>query len=178
MLPGHYLVLDVDKCSFEIKKWWSINFNIKLGKSKKEWLEIVREQIFKSVKNWTTSDVNYGFSMSGGLDSTSLVAANANFSKNFNCYTLGFEEKIFNEWDERDLCREMKNFYNINLIEYENNLDDIFNSFHDIIASIEEPYGGGLPSYILYKEISKNEKVAISGVGGDEIFGNYNRALN
>ena len=39
--------------------------------------------------------------MSGGLDSTSLVAANANFSKNFNCYTLGFEEKIFNEWDER-----------------------------------------------------------------------------
>ena len=43
---------------------------------------------------------------------------------------------------------------------------------------MDQPYAGGLPSWMIFEKISKNEKVTINGTGGDEIFGNYNRGMD
>ena len=44
-----------------------------------------------------------------------------------------------------------------------------------MVSALEEPYGGGLPSYFIYKEVSKSHKVLLTGTGGDELFGNYRK---
>lgn len=177
LLPGHYLVYDLNHNNLEIKKWWDLEFNIKNELRKNDWYELVKDKLLNSVKRWTISDVNCAFTMSGGLDSTALVACNSMISENFNCYTFGFKEEIYNQWNETHLAKDMDKKFNINIINIFNNRNELINNFHKIISALEEPYGGGLPSYLLFREISKNEKVVITGVGGDELFGNYQRAF-
>jgi len=55
------------------------------------------------------------------------------------------------------------------------NSEKFYRDFQNIFNSLDEPYGGGLPVWLITKEISKKFKVAITGTGGDELFGNYNR---
>ena len=124
-----------------------------------------------AVERWSISDVPYCYLLSGGLDSTSLLSFDS--SNELDAYTLGFP-KPQELWDETDKAYEYARFFgsHLNRIEFDFSLEFI----KECLTAYEQPFSDGFLTYPLFKELSKNYNVAISGTGGDELFGGYGRA--
>ncbi len=124
-----------------------------------------------AVKSWTISDVPYCYLLSGGLDSTTLLS----FDNGSKCpsYTLSFP-KSQEMWDETIKASEYARFFgsHLNALEFNFSADII----DECIVAYEQPFSDGFLTYPLFKELSRSYNVAISGTGGDELFGGYGRA--
>ena len=155
-------------------KYWNIdelvgnqNFN------DEEFLSLLSDAVNIRVN----ADVDVANFLSGGLDSTSIIKIQEKNNINTNSFSVGYEDS---KYDESIWFNKVAKIYNTNhrTKNIGNNfkLDDILNS----INIFDEPYAdpSTVPSYILSKEISKFFKVAISGDGGDELFGGYTRTLS
>ena len=175
--PGHLIKYSLSDKKFEVKKWWNQQHTINYDLSKNDWYEKINAQLSKSLNLWATSDVPISYSLSGGLDSSALVAlASINSNKRIKTYSLGFEGKGEEAWNEIENAREVSKKYDTDHTEIILKPEDLADSLEDMVLHLEQPYAGGLPSWPLFKEMAKDYKVAIIGSGGDEIFGNYNRA--
>jgi len=127
-----------------------------------------------AVKRWIKADVPVAYSLSGGLDSATIVAIAASLeSKPLDTFTLGFDE--LTPHDERANARLISKYLGTNHTEIVLSERTFLSELDDIIYTLDEPYAGGVPSWFLYKAISKRFKVAVTGVGGDELLGNYNK---
>jgi asparagine synthase (glutamine-hydrolysing) len=176
LLPGCSLRYGISNNNYLIKKWYKPNHIINNKLSDGEWNEVIYSQLSESVKKWSLSDVPICYLLSGGLDSSALVAlASINSSNSVRTYSLGFNNNNESKWNELDIAKDVSKKYNTDHTEIILNSNDLADSLDDITHYIEQPYGGGLPSWAVFKKISENYKVAITGTGGDEIFGNYNR---
>jgi asparagine synthase (glutamine-hydrolysing) len=91
-------------------------------------------------------------------------------------YTLGLNDAELSRWDERALSKISAK--QINSINHEVILHSgmVRDEITNIVRHLGQPYAGGIPSWFIFKEISKSFKVSITGTGADELFGNYNRA--
>lgn len=136
--------------------------------------DCIRSTLIEAVQNWSISDQPICFSLSGGIDSTSLVSIASQISA-VNTFSVGFE-KGFERWNELDDAREISNTLRTNHHEIIIKMKDVEQDLFEMLEIIGEPYAGGLPSYYLYKEASKKYKVMLTGLGGDELFGNYSFA--
>lgn len=120
------------------------------------------------------ADVPIANFLSGGLDSTSIVKNMYEKNKNINTFTVGTESK---KYDETKWAKEVSDKYHTNhrSVLVPTNLN--FEYIDKIINSMDEPYADPsiIPSYMIANEISKYYKVAISGDGGDELLGGYER---
>ena len=94
---------------------------------------------------------------------------------NLATWSLGFEDKNLESIDERNLAALVAKKYKTDHTEISINSKSILNELSDMAYSLDEPYGGGLPSWFIYKEMSKQMKVCMTGTGGDELFGNYKK---
>jgi len=174
--PGSYIKYSLADKKLKIKKWWKHQYTINNELSKNDWYESINTQLSKSLKLWTTSDVPIAFSLSGGLDSSALVAlASINSNQRIKTYSLGFEGEGEEAWNELKIARDVSKKYNTDHTEIILKPDNLAGSLEDMALHLEQPYAGGLPSWPLFQKIAKEYKVAIIGSGGDEIFGNYNR---
>ena len=174
--PGFYIEYDFKKKKIILRKWYDINIKQKKFNNNNEYIEETYSQIKKSIKLWTKSDVPISFLLSGGMDSGLLAKSFSDISPyKINTISLAFSQKKEKKWNEistiKALTKKIRSNHKTIFFNPKNFLDD----FEDITSSLDEPYGGGLPSWFVFKQISKKYKVAISGTGGDEIFGNYNR---
>lgn len=129
-----------------------------------------------AVKLREESDVPIAYFLSGGLDSTSVVKSafdNGN-GKQINTFSVISKDSFYDESKYSDLVAEkyQTNHFKI-AIDNQLNIETV----SKVISAYDELYfdPSVIPSYILSKEISKNFKVAISGDGGDELFGGYER---
>ncbi|WP_108063733.1 asparagine synthase (glutamine-hydrolyzing) [Poseidonibacter lekithochrous] len=173
---ANYFIFNIEKNHLNIKKYWDLDFSEKIT-DKKEAILRIREQFSSSVKLWSLSDVEVGASLSGGLDSTSIVANYSKFSENrIKTYTLGFEGNLKN-LDERKYANLVAKKYNTQHSEFILTEKKLLNELDDMIYHLDEPYAGGLPSWYIYKMMKGDVKVALTGSGGDELFGNYNKSL-
>jgi asparagine synthase (glutamine-hydrolysing) len=172
-LPAaHYLLYNIDNKKFEIKKYWDIQFN-PVEMSVSEWKKQIFDKINESVTYWTISDVEVAASLSGGLDSSALVGLYAkNSDKKIKTFSLGFEDKG-NALNELHLARKVAEKYGSNHFEFILKPDILLKDLQKMVYHLDEPYGGGLPSWYIYQLMSGYVKVAITGTGGDELFGNY-----
>jgi asparagine synthase (glutamine-hydrolysing) len=94
--PAHYLVFDLNKLDFLVKKYWTlpsheIKIDIVSAASR------IRELINESVKSQMISDVPLGFFLSGGIDSSVVVATATQYSKQLHTYSIGFDISSHNE---------------------------------------------------------------------------------
>jgi len=174
--PGNYMTYDLSNAKLRIKRWWVNIPKIDYSLSIDEWYFEVKNQLQKSMKTWSFSDVPVTYLLSGGLDSSALVAVAAmNSSSPINTYSLGFQGDGEESWSELLIAKDMSKKYGTNHTEIILNSDKLADSLCSISQHLEQPFAGGLPSWAVFEEISKEHRVAIVGTGGDEIFGNYNR---
>ena len=175
--PGHYLTFDIKNKKLNIDCYWKPSFGTRsdiVGVN--ELTNIVYEELNNAVKRWTMSDVPIAMSLSGGIDSSIITSILANISsEKIHTYTLGFEEEL--DIDEIKFASKLSSRYGTSHNEVIINEKDLLGNIDPMINYLDEPYSGGLPSWFIYKEISKGFKVAMSGTGADELFGNYNKSI-
>ncbi len=149
-------------------------------RSEQEWLSKVEEGIITASKRRLISDVNIGFFLSGGVDSGLIVALTAQLSdKPIDTYTAIYDEK---DYDESKDAKKVAARYHTNHQEIKINSANVDEVLWNLISETGEPFADSslLPSYFVTKEMSQYVTVAISGDGGDELFGypEYQYALN
>lgn len=174
--PAHYFIYNISEKKFTTHEYWNIKF-----KHDKISHSILKKSILTeledSVKMWSESDVEVGASLSGGLDSSAIVALySKNSSRRIKTFSLGFASES-NELDESAHARLVSNMYDTEHYEFILDASTLSNDIDLMVYHLDEPYGGGLPSWYIYKMMKGNVKVALTGTGGDELFGNYNKSL-
>jgi asparagine synthase (glutamine-hydrolysing) len=176
ILPAaHYMLFDMETAELKIEKYWDCIENRKKYEGSAEELSLfVRKQVEEAVERWTMSDVPLACSLSGGLDST-IIATIVSRKRELHTYSLGFENE--SEFDERGLAKLVAQKCGTRHTEIVLTPDELLKDFGKMIKSMDTPYGGGVPSWFVFREISGNEKVAFNGTGGDELFGNYSKWL-
>lgn len=166
------LIYDLNTNKIEVDKYWYPSFDEEI--EREDINLFVREEFKKAVNRWSISDVPVAASLSGGIDSTAIVAMlQEGLTSPIDTYSLGFEDAP--ECDELSLARTVAERFGTNHHEIILSVDDLLADLDEMIYSLDEPYAGGLPSWYVYKEMSKDFKVGFSGLGGDELFGNYGK---
>jgi len=161
------------------KKYW-IRENIILNKknnisSGKNLVEKLDSKLTKIVKNQILADVEVGTFLSGGIDS-SLVTAKAQevSSQKVKTFSIGNEDI---NYDESKYAKQVARHLNTDHEELILNDKEIINEIPKILSNLNEPLGDSsfIPTFFVSKLARKKVKVALTGDGGDEIFGGYNR---
>ena len=170
-----YLTYFIQTNELKVEKYWHLPIDIEPKILNVDDAKMaIKYEFEEAVKRWTISDVPVAASLSGGIDSTAIVAMlRKNTDREISTYTLGFNDSP--ECDEHILARTISNFYGTKHHEILLTADDLLDDFDSMIYSLDEPYGGGLPSWYIYKYMSENFKVGFTGLGGDELFGNYGK---
>lgn len=173
LLPGHYMILSKNK--LEEKAFFEINYTPNPSiKTEEEAIEIIQPKLIKAVQRQTVSDVPIGAFLSGGIDSSTIVALlQQQSSKKIKTFNVRFENQAY---DESPIAKKVAEYYDTDHHEVVvPNLDFDESIFWTIIDHVGLPFrdSSAIPSYFISKEISQYVKVALSGDGGDELFGGY-----
>jgi asparagine synthase (glutamine-hydrolysing) len=184
LLPGHSITLNInDYQNFKLEKYYELNFdNQRIDKTESELIINLEELLIKAVKRQMLSDVPVGFFLSGGLDSSCIVAiAKSLFpDKNFNCYTIKTnEDDKMEDGFVNDLhyARIVARHLNVNLIEVETDIN-IVNEFDQMIYHLDEPQADPAPLNVLNickKARLDGQTVLLGGTAGDDLFSGYRR---
>jgi asparagine synthase (glutamine-hydrolysing) len=172
--PAHTLLLSYNN-NFRINtvSYWSMNFEPDYVKTEKQWMEEIEECLFDAVKLHMISDVPIGAFLSGGIDSSSVVAMMARHSsKPIKTFSIGFKEKKFNELQyAREIAEKYNCEYHERIVEPES-----INLLPKLVAAYDEPFAdsSAIPTYYVSKFAKEHAVVVLSGDGGDELFAGYN----
>ena len=175
--PGHSMTIS-SKGQISKKQYYSLN-DIALNKKiqENEILEESERLLIKSIgKRFYTADVDVGVLLSGGLDS-SLIVAMAARSKlsDINTFSIGFptiDNEVGDEFYYSDIVSKQ---FNTKHYKYNINQDHLFESLDNVIKEMPEPMFSqdSAAFYLLANQVSKKQKVVLSGQGADELFGGY-----
>lgn len=168
--PAHYLILKNNVLS--IHKYWELDYTQKLDHTEDEWKELVTNKLNESVKLRMIADVPIGAFLSGGVDSSLVVALMAQNSKQpIKTFSIGFKEAKFNELSYAKKIAERYQTDHTEFIVEPNAMDILPN----LVRQYEEPYAdsSALPSYYVSQLTRQHVTVALNGDGGDENFAGY-----
>jgi asparagine synthase (glutamine-hydrolysing) len=159
-------------------RFWDWSSSVGQPLSEEEALEKIEYVLTESLRVHLESDVPVAAFLSGGIDSSVLVALlSKHLVSGLNTFNVGFEDP---EYDESAHARAVAALYGTK--HHENRIVDGEGSpelFQKIVEQYDQPFGDSscLPTWIVCKEMAKRSKVVISGDGGDEMFGGYDRYL-
>jgi len=174
VLPGHILTLN-ESGKITNEKWWDLKTEIQNQPKIKNPVEWFRETFDDSVKLRMVSDVPVGVLLSGGLDSSSILASlNHNNYKDIHTFNIGFKEKEHNESHLAKIMADEFN-YGFRTMQLEDN-----NLFEKLLSSTyfqDEPIMHlNEPHILALSQLAKpSVKVLLSGEGSDELMGGYVR---
>ena len=189
--PGHYLEIKNNNgfAPQELPKekcWWDINkvsSNILRKQDNKNKVNLLEETLNIVLKEQKSADVPLASFLSGGIDSSLITALLQNqTSEKIKSFTISFPEEGYGEslYNEGPYAKKIANYLNTDHTEVPLTSKDIQNVIPEIPNIYSEPFADAsqLATYLICKEIrSSGIKVAISGDGGDELFGGYNRHI-
>ncbi|NMB70462.1 asparagine synthase (glutamine-hydrolyzing), partial [candidate division WWE3 bacterium] len=171
--PAHYFIFQ--NGNLEIKKYWSLDFSNKDVHSEQEWEEIIIKEIERSVKMRMIADVPIGALLSGGLDSSTVVAFMAkNSPKPINTFSIGFDNQMFDESQYAKIVSDLYSTSHNTLMVTSNDLMELLPTLMDYY---DEPIADNsiLPTFLVSKLTREQVTVALDGDGGDENFAGYDR---
>jgi len=174
--PGAMLVLERGEVS--ISHYWDISFNHVEERPEGEWVELLREKLLESVRAQMISDVPLGAFLSGGLDSSTIVAAMAQSSGlPVNTYSIGFAGPD-QYYDELPFARIVSRAYATRHHEIVVR-PDVCKLLPQLVWHMDEPVADSalITTYLIARMAKETVTVILSGVGGDELFGGYRRYL-
>jgi asparagine synthase (glutamine-hydrolysing) len=171
--PGHYMTFQ--KGETKIIRYWDLDFTKKKHSSEIDFAEGLKNQIKETVKSHLISDVDVGAFLSGGLDSSTIVAMMADISfKPVNTFSIGVKEQDFNELP---YARKVADHCRTN--HFENCVaPDLITSLPSMIWHLDEPSDPIAACMFQAAELAaRHVKVVLGGDGGDELFGGFDRYL-
>lgn len=178
--PGEYIWISKNRI-IDHQRWFDPS------KFPKQKLKLVQKDVIKkfeqlmrsAVQSQMTSDVPVGALLSGGLDSSTIVAFAKNYNPNIQCFTIGIKGMNNQEFaaDQKYACKVAK-FLNVPLETVTISPEMLANSFSDMIYQLDEPLAD--PSALNVKILARcardqGVKVLLSGIGGDDLFTGYRR---
>jgi asparagine synthase (glutamine-hydrolysing) len=172
--PGSTLTLPLDGGQPTVSRYWQLHFRPDDRTKESDWLEALRFQLTDAVRCHMISDVPIGAFLSGGVDSSAVVAMMARASgKPIRTFSVGFSEADF---DELAYARQVAGRYGTEHYEVVVKPDSL-----DVLPKLawhfDEPFGdsSAIPTYYVSKITREHVTVALSGDGGDENFAGYRR---
>lgn len=177
--PAHFLIWK--KGEIRIKEWWDLDFSVEEKNGNENyWSERVLETFEKVVKMEMIADVPLGAFLSGGVDSSSIVALMTKHAKKVSTYTTGISAKDLEfdiipddvQWS-RKMAKEFP-------IEYHETLltPDVAELLPKLVWHMDAPViDMAIPSYLISEQSRSKQKVMLSGMGGDEVFAGYPRQM-
>ena len=177
LLPGHGLILKGG--NLRIKHYWEID-NGKMINNKSEIKEKIRALLTDSVKRQLVADRPVGIFLSGGIDSTTILALATKIKKApLSTFSVGFDIKIQSEKYNADfyLARRSAQYYKSQHHEVWLNSKKALETFTQAVNYLDEPIANPnlIPIYLLAQFARKKVVVTLGGDGGDELFGGYDR---
>lgn len=172
--PGSYLILDLLTQKLEKKMFWQPDFTQKLQLGEEEWSDRILKTLEEATKLRMVSDVPVGAFLSGGIDSSSVVAMMARLSnKPIKTFTITFPEKRHSEAVH---AKRISDLYKTNHQELIAEEEDVEN-LPELVYQYEEPYAdaSNIVTHMVSKLAQKHVKVVLNGDGGDENFAGYDR---
>lgn len=177
LLPGHYFELELDSGRTQLRQYWSI-LQTSFGTSSlsfKEASSRLEDLLKATIRRQMISDVPFGAFLSGGIDSSLVVALMQELSSTkVKTFTIGFNEKGFNE---APFAKEVATHLGTEHHEFYMNAYDALGVVPLLSQIYDEPFSDSsqIPTFLVSKITKQHVTVALSGDGGDEIFGGYNR---
>ena len=170
--PGHVLVWERGRA--ETQRYWSLDFKNKIDVGEEEASERTIELLRDAVRVRLMSDVPLGAFLSGGIDSSAVVALMSELSSEpVKTFSIGFDEREFNELEH---ARRVASRFGTDHHEFivRPNAIEVLPT---LVRHYGEPYAdsSAIPTYYLSKMTRQHVTVALNGDGGDECFAGYER---
>jgi len=171
--PGCLLVVAPGRPA-RLQRYWDVAFRPETGTSEGTFVERVRDLLEESVRLHLVSDVPVGAFLSGGLDSSAVVATMSRLaSGRVKTFSVGFGERDFDETSHaRIVARRFGTDHREVILG-----PDVADCLEDLAWYLDEPFGdsSAIPTYMVSKLAAEHVKVVLSGDGGDELFAGYDR---
>lgn len=172
LLPGHYLTISKNK--FAMDSYWHIN-NISSSSEERSYQTIckdIKELLLNAVKSRLISDVPFGAFLSGGIDSSAVVALMSEVSSRpVKTFSVVFDES---EYSEAQYSRLIAQKYKTEHHEIRLTPENFLEQIPDALKAMDHPSGDGPNTYIVSKATKEaGITMALSGLGGDELFAGY-----
>jgi asparagine synthase (glutamine-hydrolysing) len=166
--PAEAIVVDMQSATFSTRKYWDILGAVThRSRSAQDWEDEIGAKIAASVQGQMISDVPLGAFLSGGVDSSLVVASMGDAST----FSIGFDDPSYNELSYATRIADHLGVRQTKKI-VRSNVADLFDT---LIYYLDDPIGDFsiFPTYLISKMAREHVTVALSGDGGDELFGGY-----
>ncbi|MFX0198548.1 MAG: asparagine synthase (glutamine-hydrolyzing), partial [Candidatus Hodarchaeota archaeon] len=164
----------VEHLELSTHPYWDLEFNPDIRLSESDWIEGLKEKIRESVRLRLVSDVPLGAFLSGGIDSSTIVAMMASLClEPPKTFSVGFKEKGFDELQySRTIAKRFETDHHEFIVT-----PDAIETLHALSWAFDEPFAdsSAIPTYYVSKIARKHVTVILSGDGGDETFAGYDR---
>lgn len=179
LLPAHCLT--IQEGQLNIRRYWGLRFKPDYGRSEAEWIEATRRLLRQCVSEELESDVPLGALLSGGIDSSSIVAFMSQVNpRPVQTFTIGFNTggRDYGHYDETPYARQVAQRFGTvhhQMIVQPKVLDVL----PKIVWHFDEPFANvtAIPTWYLCQVARQHVTVTLAGAGGDEDFGGYPRYL-
>lgn len=172
--PAHFLLLNLKTKALKKERYWKLDYGKKLKLSETEWKKRILEKLEESVKLRMIADVPLGAFLSGGIDSSAIVAMMTKHSTQpVKTFSIGFKEEKYNELPyARMIAEKFKTNHTEFIVE-----PQAIEILPMLVRQYEEPFAdsSALPTYYVSKLTREHVTVALNGDGGDENFAGYTR---
>jgi len=174
--PASTLLIRRGESVGEPREYWDVRFTLDRQIDERQAFEELTERLKESIRLRLMSEVPLGAFLSGGVDSSAVVALMAGLSDDpVNSCSIAFSDPAFNESEFAKMVAERyKTNHYVDLVESED-----FDLIDTLARLYDEPYAdsSAIPTYRVCQLARKHVTVALSGDGGDESFGGYRPAV-
>jgi asparagine synthase (glutamine-hydrolysing) len=171
--PGHLLTASA-RHGIRVRHYWDVEFDPDYTKTEQYFTERLRDLLEESVRLRLIADVPLGAFLSGGVDSSAVVATMARISSGpVKTFSIGFPDKDYNELDyARQVARKFGTDHHELIVD-----PNVLSIIEDLPWFLDEPFGdsSAIPTYMVSKLAAENVTVVLSGDGGDELFAGYDK---
>lgn len=170
--PGHMMTVATDGQA-ELRRFWDLDYSADRSLSETDAIDRSLELMEQALERQLVADVPVGVFLSGGLDSSTLLALMSRQSnEQVRSYSIGFQDQSFNELP---FARRVSDHFQSDHHEVIVTPDMVRSMLPRYLSYIDEPYadGSAIPTYFISEKAKDDVVVVLSGEGGDEIFAGY-----